>query len=83
MPLPHPVGIDPKHPYRLCEADDTALARLRGLVALIGDLAGYSADNPRAQIDIDALHATCWLIQEQLDTVIGRYNIDFQTRRTS
>lgn len=76
-------ALDAEHPFHLSEADDTALYRLRCLVTLIGDLSGFGVGNPSAHIDAEALHGTCWLMQELIGDIIHRYNLDYQVRRAS
>lgn len=83
MPKKQPASrtFDADHPFRLSEEDDTALYRLRGLVTLLGNLSGHGAGNPSATVNVEALHATCWLMEEQLDNIIGRYTLDYTARR--
>jgi hypothetical protein len=75
--------LDSDYPYRLSEADDTALYRLRGLLSLLGDLSGAGIKKPSATIDIESLHATCWLMLELVDDIIGRYNLDYHNRKAA
>ena len=79
----NPKKFDADFPYRLSETDDTDLYRLRGLLATLTDLSGFAINKPSAVIDLEALHATCWLMTDLVDTIIGRYNLDYRSRKAT
>lgn len=66
-------AFDAEHPYRLTEADDTSLQRVRGTLSVLADLSGLAPRGAASVIDPQALHATLWLLHDQVNDVITHY----------
>lgn len=73
------AGFDPAHPFRLTEADDARLVRVRGALSVLADLTGLAHPGSHV-LDPRALHATLWLLHDEIEHVITAYTGDLNAR---